>query len=88
MIEIEVFPDETQIRIRQAGQRSFHYQQAYLHVPGQRFPRAIQLPMREDAKPYPAGLYTLAAESVLVNQYQSLELSRFNQTLEPIERKA
>jgi hypothetical protein len=44
--------------------------------------------MREDAKPYPAGLYTLAAESVLVNQYQSLELSRFNQTLEPIERKA
>jgi hypothetical protein len=40
--------------------------------------------MREDSTPYPAGLYTLAAEAVFVNQYQSLELSRFNQVLEPI----
>ncbi len=88
MIKIEVFPDDTQIRIRTAGQRTFHYQQAYLHIPGQRFPRAIQIPAREDTKPYQAGMYTLAAESVFVNQYQALELSRFNQVLEPLELDA
>lgn len=86
MIKIEVFAGEDHIQQRMAGTKTFHFQRAYLHRTGERFPLAFEIPMRSDSQPYSAGLYTLAPESLLINQYKALEMSRYRVQLMPLQK--
>lgn len=85
MIKIEVFTGEDHVQQRMAGTRTFYYQRAYLHRTGERFPLAFELPMKAESDAYPAGLYTLAPESLLINQYKALEMSRYRVQLLPLK---
>lgn len=87
MIKIEVFPGDDHVQQRMAGTRTFYFQRAYLHRTGERFPLAFELPMKADAQAFPVGLYTLAPESLLINQYKALEMSRFRVQLNPLTIK-
>lgn len=87
MIKIEVFPGEDHVQQRMAGPRTFYFQRAYLHRTGERFPLAFEIPMKADAHPYSPGLYSLAPESLLINQYKALEMSRYRVQLLPLTIK-
>lgn len=84
MIKIEVFAGDDKILSRTAGGKTYHYQQGYLHKPSLRFPLPFQIPLTKDTRPYPTGCYTLSPESVRINQYQSLELTKFSLELIPL----
>jgi len=85
MIKIEVFPGEDHLQQRMAGTKTFYFQRAYLHRTGERFPLAFEIPMRAEAQPYAPGVYTLAPESLLINQYKALEMSRYRVQLLPVQ---
>lgn len=86
MIHIEVFDGDDRIQTRTAGTRPFTYQQAYLYQQGQRFPLAFQIPMKETDTPFPVGHYTLSPDSLVINQYKALEVSRFRISLIPLPK--
>lgn len=88
MIKIEVFNGDDHVQQRMAGTKTFHFQRAYLHRTGERFPLSFELPMRADSSPYPVGVYTLAPESLLINQYKALEMSRYRIQLVPLVAKS
>lgn len=84
MIKVEVFAGDDRLLSRTAGGKTYYYQQGYLHKPSQRFPVAFQIPLTKDSRPYASGCYTLSPESVRINQYQSLELTKFSLELLPL----
>jgi hypothetical protein len=70
---IEVLTTELETRNSKATGKPYHKQQAFLHVPGSRYPTACKL-FAEDGKAFAPGMYFLAASSFRVGQYGDLEI--------------
>lgn len=87
MLKITVHSDEVHerfIRDKESGtQRAVYHQMAGFHQGHFQVPFRLSLDANQE--PYGPGDYELAPESFRTNQYQDLELNRYNLTLVPIE---
>jgi len=60
MLKIEVTND---VKRRKTASGEFVDQVAHVHLPGDKYPQKIIVPVPRGAEPYPEGVYTLASES-------------------------
>ena len=88
MIRIEILSDEVFVNRGVKGDRSyeFHKQEAYVHL-GQKYPVRARIRI-EPGKPYPPGVYTLAASSFWVDRYGELRLTPRLVPARPVEKPA
>jgi len=82
-MKIEVTSD-AQTRHTQNG--DMHFQEAYLHKEGAKYPSRVQLSIESIQKAYAQGFYLLdVAKSTYIGQYDALNFSRFL-TLIPVKQ--
>ena len=86
-IKIELNANDCAVITREANGNTFHEQQAYLHT-GSAYPMPFKIPLRNPGAAKPSGQYTLDPSSFKVNQYQALELDRWNLKLIPLKATA
>jgi len=55
-----------------------------MHSASSKFPVEMNVSLGENDQPYPAGKYEIAESSFQINQYGSLELSKYNLKLVPV----
>lgn len=68
------------------GERTFLEQDIYMHNGGA-FPTRVVQSFDNAHECLPVGFYTLCPSSYRTNQYNSLELDRFNMTFIPVQEK-
>ncbi|MDP5146533.1 hypothetical protein ORI98_08795 [Shewanella sp. ULN5] len=66
--------------------RTFYQQTAYTYLGG-KFPVQLTLQVASPAEVYLAGEYTLDSANFIVNNFGSLELKRFGQTLSKLPKQ-
>ena len=72
MIKIEVTGNNRNVTTKTGVQ--FVAQEAYAHIPGQKYPSRIELLPPKGQQPYPAGAYTFGPDSFYVDGYNKLSL--------------
>lgn len=72
MLKIEVTGNNRQITTKQGA--TFMAQEAYAHIPGQKYPSRIEVLPPKGQQPYAAGVYTFGPDSFYVDGYNKLAL--------------
>jgi hypothetical protein len=77
MLKIEIEKADVNVKsgvsARNQKQYQIREQNAYVHIPGQKYPQPIKLVLADDQQPYAPGSYTLAPESFFVGRFGDLQ---------------
>ena len=82
-MKVSILKGHEQVQQKQVKDRTFYEQLAYAHLGGA-FPVEFRLTVRDAHSGYPVGDYELDPGSFRVNQFNSLEINRFELKLQPL----
>ena len=89
MLKIEIFADCAQVETKvipaneKRGAVTIYHQRVYCYFGG-KFPEECFFPVADTNSGYPAGVYTLAPTSFTRDNFNNLDLNRFNLSLIPL----
>lgn len=76
MIKIEIDSDQIDERrgTNEKGDWSIRSQKAYAHLPGNKYPSETSITLDRNQEAYSKGVYTLDPSSIILGNYNSLQL--------------